>query len=322
MNVRDARISDAATLASIYNHYIDHSTATFDLIHNSERDMRNKMLACSEVSPFLVCEDDHGKILGYAHAGKHKPKKAYQWSVDTTIYVTPHLRHKGVGSLLYHALIKDLKDSGYCDAYAGITQPNPESVAFHEKLGFRHRVSYEKIGFKHGAWLDVGWWVLSLNPHDSSPQDPRPRLADPTAINRDSYTLSSMPSRMQAADMHAMLIRSHWAGQRTLNTVISSAQNSLCYGVFHNERQVAMARVVSDFSTFAYLCDVFVHEDHRGQGLSKWMMDEIMRHPDLQVLRRFVLATKDAHSLYARYGFVPLNEDEIRRFMGIRRDGV
>jgi predicted GNAT family N-acyltransferase len=82
---------------------------------------------------------------------------------------------------------------------------------------------------------------------------------------------------------------------------------------------VAMARVVTDSSTFAYLADVIVHEEHRGKGLSKWIMDEVMRHPDLQSLRRFVLATRDAHSLYVKYGFAPLTDDEILRFMGLQR---
>ena len=92
--------------------------------------------------------------------------------------------------------------------------------------------------------------------------------------------------------------------------------------MYHGSRQVGFARLVTDYATFAYLCDVFIDEEFRGKGLSKWMMECIMTNPDLSQLRRFTLATKDAHGLYVKFGFQPLSVEENRRFMSILKDGV
>ena len=116
--------------------------------------------------------------------------------------------------------------------------------------------------------------------------------------------------------------RSYWAAKRTKETVEKSIQNSLCFGVFSGDRQVAFARIVTDYCTFAYLCDVFVDEEFRGRGISKWIMEKIMAYPSLQGLRRIALATKDAHGLYSQYGFKPMSEDEQLKFMVIRNDTV
>ena len=119
------------------------------------------------------------------------------------------------------------------------------------------------------------------------------------------YTISTSHARLQVDVIHAFLRRSHWAPRRTRETVVKSIANSLCYGVYDDQTQaqVGFARVVTDYCTFAYLCDVFVDEGHRGKGLSKWLMTCIVQHPELQGLRRFMLATKDAHSLYTSFGF-------------------
>ena len=99
---------------------------------------------------------------------------------------------------------------------------------------------------------------------------------------------------------------SYWAIQRTKEQTETVIENSLCFGVFAGEDQIGFARVVTDFATFAYLGDVFILEKFRGQGLSKWLMEVIINHSDLQGFRRWILATKDAHSLYEKYGFTPL----------------
>jgi L-amino acid N-acyltransferase YncA len=263
-----------------------------------------------------------GKILGYAHVSKHRSKNAYDWSADVTVY-TDHAHHRqGGAQLLYDELLGKLSDIGYCNAYAGITLPNAPSIAFHESRGFSHLGTYERVGFKHGAWHSVGWWHKNLQPGTAAPEKLRVTLQDLTAKNRGDFTFSCSAARMDVDAIHAMLSRSHWAASRNRETVAKSVASSLCFGIFQGQRQIAIARVVTDSCTFAYLCDVFVHEDFRGQGLSKWLMDEIMAYPALSNLRRFILATLDAHSLNERYGFVPFNADEQRRFMGIRKDGV
>ena len=106
---------------------------------------------------------------------------------------------------------------------------------------------------------------------------------------------------------------SYWAKERTLQQTVTAIKNSLTFGVYENEKGenlVGFARVVSDYATFAYVGDVFIAEEFRGRGLSKWLMETIVAHPDLQNLRRWVLATRDAHSLYEKFGFAGLRHPE------------
>jgi GNAT superfamily N-acetyltransferase len=139
---------------------------------------------------------------------------------------------------------------------------------------------------------------------------------------KDDFLVSTDKARLDIDAVCGFLARSHWAANRTRETIIRSIENSLCYGVYHGNRQVAFARAVTDYATYAYLCDVFVDEAFRGCGLAKWMMDCIMKNPDLSALRRFTLATKDAHGLYKKFGFDSLSSEEHRRFMSILKDSV
>lgn len=106
--------------------------------------------------------------------------------------------------------------------------------------------------------------------------------------------------------VHGFLRRSYWAAGVPENVVRRSIENSLCFGVYRGEEQAGFARVVTDRATFAYLADVFVLEEHRGRGIGKWLVEVILSHPDLQGLRRWMLATRDAHDLYRRYAFAEL----------------
>ncbi len=120
------------------------------------------------------------------------------------------------------------------------------------------------------------------------------------------YRISTNKTEMDTRAIHAYLTRSYWSSNIPIETVETAIQNSLCFALFKHTKQIGFARLISDSATFAYLCDVYILEDHRGQGLSKFLMQEIIQHPQLQGLRRMVLATRDAHSLYAQYGFKPL----------------
>lgn len=125
------------------------------------------------------------------------------------------------------------------------------------------------------------------------------------------YTISTDPSRLDLALIHDFLAnRSYWAKGRSLTTVQRSIENSLNFGIYHEREQVGFARVLTDYATFAWLADVFILEEHRGRGLAKWLMELIISHPDLQGFRRWVLATKDAHELYRRFGFRELHRPE------------
>jgi GNAT superfamily N-acetyltransferase len=121
----------------------------------------------------------------------------------------------------------------------------------------------------------------------------------------DAYEISSDPTRLDVRAMHAYLTRSYWSPGIPFETVERAARNSLCFGVYERESgaQVGLARVVTDYATFAYVCDVYVLEDHRGHGLGKRLMEEVMAHPALTGARRAMLGTRDAHGLYARHGF-------------------
>ena len=123
---------------------------------------------------------------------------------------------------------------------------------------------------------------------------------------RDGYRITTDTGAQDVDAIHAYLARSYWAEGIPREVVARAIAGSLCFGLFENDRQIGLARVVTDRSTYAYLCDVYVLEEWQGRGLGKWMMEVVMAHPDLQGLRRFTLATRDAHGLYERYGFTPL----------------
>lgn len=119
----------------------------------------------------------------------------------------------------------------------------------------------------------------------------------------ENYTISTDKNCLDIAMIHRWLSESsYWAQGRSLETVQISIQNSLCFGVYDSKQQVGLARVVTDYATFAWLCDVFIIESHRGHSLGKWLIKTVVAHPDLQEVRRFLLATRDAHELYRRYG--------------------
>jgi GNAT superfamily N-acetyltransferase len=128
---------------------------------------------------------------------------------------------------------------------------------------------------------------------------------------RSEYTISTDNGRLDLKVIHDFIANhSYWGQGRKIETVQRSLDHSLNFGVFKNEEQVGFARVVTDFATFAWVADVFILPDYRGLGLAKWLMESILAHPDLQGFRRWVLATKDAHELYRRFGFRELKRPE------------
>ncbi|MBK7685477.1 MAG: GNAT family N-acetyltransferase [Rhodocyclaceae bacterium] len=127
-----------------------------------------------------------------------------------------------------------------------------------------------------------------------------------TTIHRDEYTISTDRNRLDIVAIHTYLARSYWSPNVPFAIVERAIANSLPFGLYHGEAQVGFARVITDQATFAYLADVYVLEAHRGKGLSKWMLEVIQTDVRLQGLRRMLLATKDAHELYRRFGFTEL----------------
>lgn len=128
---------------------------------------------------------------------------------------------------------------------------------------------------------------------------------------RDKFEISTDKARLQIDVIQKFLSEeSYWAKSRTLEQTRTAIENSICFGIYDDEKQIGFARVVSDQATFAYIGDVFVLSEYRGYGLSKWLMQTMLEHPDLQGLRRWILATKDAHGLYSQYGFHELKFPE------------
>lgn len=138
---------------------------------------------------------------------------------------------------------------------------------------------------------------------------------------KGTFKIDTDRSRLDLSVIHAYLSESsYWAAGIPLPLVQKAIDNSLSFGVYDGERTIGFARVITDYSTFGYLADVFILEEYRGRGLSKWLMDCIMVHPDLQGFRRWMLATLDAHELYRKFGFTPLSKPE--RIMEIVRPDI
>ena len=125
------------------------------------------------------------------------------------------------------------------------------------------------------------------------------------------FQISTDKSRLDVKMIHQFLSEeSYWARNRTLEQTKTAIENSICFGVYQDDRQVGFARVVSDKATFAYIGDVFVLDEFRSRGLSKMLMQSMLEHPELQGMRRWLLATKDAHGLYEQFGFYPMKFPE------------
>lgn len=139
-------------------------------------------------------------------------------------------------------------------------------------------------------------------------------------LRKDQYLISTDKTLLKKALIHEFLTESYWAKGISQNVVEKTIENSLCFGVYKNIEQVGYARVITDYTTFGYIADVFIVESHRKKGLSKWLMRAILDHPDLQGFRRWMLATKDAHSLYEKFGFTALKNPG--QFMELHNNDV
>ena len=144
-------------------------------------------------------------------------------------------------------------------------------------------------------------------------------------VHRDNFTISTDPARLDLEAVCDFLTRAYWAMGRPRARTERAFANSLVFGLYDGQKQIGLARVVSDYAVFAYLCDVFIHENYRAQGLGKWLIETVMSHPDLQGLRRWTLATHDAHGLYRQFGWQDLRNPEkwmeiLRPFPGEKQD--
>lgn len=171
--VRPARGDDAAAIAAIYAHYVNHSAITFELTPPDAAEIWARIGHVLPHYPFLVAEQD-GLVTGYAYAGKLYERAAYRWAAETTVYVA-HDRHgQGIGRTLYAVLIAALAQQGFQTAIGKITLPNSASVGLHEAFGFVRCGVLSRVGYKQGGWHDVGIYQLELGMRPSRPEEARP----------------------------------------------------------------------------------------------------------------------------------------------------
>jgi phosphinothricin acetyltransferase len=170
---RRAMPSDAAALAAIYDPIVANTIISFEETAPGPDGIRHRIEAAGDSYPWLVCERA-GQVVGYVYASPHRTRAAYRWGVDVSAYVAPSAQRSGIARRLYLRLFEILGAQGYCVACAGIALPNEPSCKLHESVGFTKVGVYHGVGFKLGAWHDVGWYERRLRPADEAP--PKLRL--------------------------------------------------------------------------------------------------------------------------------------------------
>lgn len=161
--IRAVQENDAKAICDIYNHYIANTIITFEEQTITPVDMLGRITkVLSAEHPWLVVEDEKGKVVGYAYATKWRERFSYRFSVEVTVYLLSEHGEKGLGSQLYQALFETLKAKGIHSVIGGITLPNVASVALHEKFGMEKVAHFKDVGLKFDLWLDVGYWQATL----------------------------------------------------------------------------------------------------------------------------------------------------------------
>lgn len=177
--IKLASEQDAAAIAAIYRPVVASTVISFETDPPDEQEIRRRIAETVAVYPWLVIEYA-SEVAGFAYASRHRTRAAYQWSVDVSAYVDERFRRQGLAHGLYVSLFAILAAQGFVNAYAGIALPNPASVALHERVGFRSVGLYRNVGYKLGAWRDVGWWYRPLTSHESPP----PRILGLDAVQK------------------------------------------------------------------------------------------------------------------------------------------
>jgi L-amino acid N-acyltransferase YncA len=172
MLIRDADpVRDAAACAAIYAPFATESAVSFEEEAPSAEAFGERIHHYHDSHAYLVAEID-GEVAGFAYAGPYRERPAYRWSAESSVYIHDAHRHRGVGKALYMALFEVLRQAGFKVVIAGVTVPNPASLALHSALGFQHVGTFPKVGYKHGAWRDVAFLSLQLAPQDDGHEPP------------------------------------------------------------------------------------------------------------------------------------------------------
>jgi phosphinothricin acetyltransferase len=191
--IRVATPQDATAILTIYTPIVRDTAISFEVEPPTLAEMQHRIAQTLQRLPWLVC-DWQGEVLGYVYASSHRARAAYQWSVDVSVYIHQQARRTGMGQALYTSLFQLLTLQGFYQCYAGITLPNPPSVGLHESLGFYPVGVYESVGYKLGAWHDVGWWQRGLQPCTRPPSLPTPfEVLQQTSTTWDAALTAGLP---------------------------------------------------------------------------------------------------------------------------------
>ena len=169
--IRSAHLADAAGIAAVYRPYVEDSVASFEEIAPDAAEVERRMAAAPRL-PWLVAVRGDA-VVGYAYGSQHRTRRSYRWAVDASVYLDADERGRGTGRALYDRLLPELAALGYVTVCAGIALPNDASVRLHEAVGFSLVGVYRGVGFKRGAWHDVGWWQRPLAEAPADPAEPR-----------------------------------------------------------------------------------------------------------------------------------------------------
>lgn len=169
--IRVATRADAEQVLAIYGPLIESTVITFEIEVPSVGEIANRIEDVLKKWPWIVMQEGD-QVVGYAYAHEQGQRKAYQWSVESSIYIAEGFRGMGVGRKLYSCLFAILKEQGFFNVVAGASLPNESSVRLHESMGFVHVGTFKNIGFKMGRWVDVARWQLELSPYQDSPDSP------------------------------------------------------------------------------------------------------------------------------------------------------
>lgn len=171
ITICDAKLEDTKELLAIYKPYVEKTAITFEYEVPTETEFKNRVENTLKKYPYLLAMNEEGEIIGYTYASAFKTRKAYDWSVETSIYIREDRHGEGIGRLLYQRLEEILKDMGVCNMCACIAYPNPESESFHEKLGYKTVAHFHKAGFKLGKWYDMIWMEKFIGEHTEEPAE-------------------------------------------------------------------------------------------------------------------------------------------------------
>ncbi len=172
INIRIANENDYVSILEIYEPYINETTITFEYNVPSLSDFSKRLANIQKTFPLLVCEIDH-IVVGYAYISRFREREAYDWSMESSIYINPVYQRKNIGKALYYALIELSKLLGYCNIYGVVTMPNIKSEKLHDLFGFATIGVTHNVGFKFGKWLDVKWYELNIKEYNNQPEKPK-----------------------------------------------------------------------------------------------------------------------------------------------------